>query len=436
MIKSYKYVLIIQILLLLLLCFFGSALYNDILDFNFRTLALLLIGLSPSLLVLLSIILQKILVAVINSDSLKGNNEKDINEEKIWKTTFFTYLVFCGVSLLASLLLIFFKSDINIQNYGEIAKSIRLIFVSITIASFIIAIFIRIKDIVWEVNKFVGILMISLSVLVFGLSLFIPSVNIFHFHSPEYDEVSAVTDTAYAVGPEGDEEYEIAESESDYYSFNEMDFSEVKTNGYFEKYYDEETDENSKSQQLLKLFLSRYLNLEKDQAISEIRSSITYGSYLEEYSEIQDIDKKMQRKPDAIREAFDSYKPLIYAFLSDKIYFESNLNVIVNNLIDSHSDIYAMENPEETLQKISTIMNMGYKKTFPDEYYDLLDPYISEKVANSLKENSERLDNEVEYNWKLNAVWIYSFWGRRFQEKNHIEVYKVLQEIAIHYEDN
>lgn len=431
MIKSYKFILIIQVILLFLLGFFCSGIHNDILDYNLRTLALLVIGFSPSFLLLLSILFQKILVSVINSDSLQSNTDSETKEEKIWQTTFFAYLIFCGVSLLASLGLIFIKSEIDINYYEEIPKMILLLLISITIASFIMAIFIRIKNTIWEVNKIVGILMLVLSAIVFGFSLFVPSVNMFRFQSTEYDEVAASADTTYVEGTEVGDDYEIVET--DYYSFNEMDFSDIETGGYFEKYYDTETSENSKSQELLKLFLSKNLNLRDDQYISEIRRAIMYAQHEDEFSEINDIDEEMGRKPEEIRKAFDSYKLLIYAFLNDKIYFDSNLNLIVEALIASHENISQTEIPDETMKKIHTIMNMGYKETFPGEYFESLKPFMSEKVLAPLKQNAQKFESDFEYNYKLNAVWIYSFWGRRFEEKNHDEVFKILQEIQAHY---
>lgn len=431
MIKSYKFVLIIQVILLFVFGFFCSGIHNDILDFNLRTVALLVFGLSPSVLILFSILFQKMVFAVINSDSLQSNNEGETKEEKIWKTTFFTYLIFCGVSFLASLGLIFIKSEIDINSYGEIPKMIMLLLFSITIASFIIALFIRIKNTIWEVNKIVGILMFVLSAIVFGFSLFVPVVNIFRFQSSEYEEAPPSSDATYVNEAEVGEEYEMVET--DFYSLNEIDFSAIETDGYFEKYYERGTDEKSKSIALLVLFVSKNLNLRDDQYVSEIRRAIMYAQHEDEFSEINEIVEKMGRKPEAIREAFDSYKSLIYAVLSDKIYFDSNLNLIVDALIASYNDISEAENPESSMKQILTIMNRGYKETFPGEYFESLKPFMSETVLSPLKQNAQKFESDFEYNYKMNAVWVYSFWGRRFEEKNHEEVFKILKEIQAHY---
>lgn len=182
------------------------------------------------------------------------------------------------------------------------------------------------------------------------------------------------------------------------------------------------------------MFLSKNLDLRDSQYISEIRRAITYAQHEDEFSEINDIDEKMGRKPEEIRDAFDSYKPLIYAVLTDEIYFDSNLYLIVNALIQSHEDVSSNGNAEETMKKINGIMNLGYKDSFPYEYYDALQPYVSKEVLEPLKQNARKFEGEFEYNWKLNTVWVYSFWGRRFEEKNHDEVFKILKEIRAEYE--
>ncbi|HEU4495757.1 MAG TPA: hypothetical protein VFR70_01780, partial [Flavobacterium sp.] len=350
MIKSYKYVLIIHIIILLFFWLADVGINHDGADLKLRTFMILAIGLSPFLLLMLSILLQKVFAIAINSDSLKGSDQIEAKEEKIWKTAFFAYLIFCGVSFLASLGIIFAKPAIHINYYYETMDSIVLLSTWITIGSFIISIFIKIKNAVWEINNAAGILMVVLAMIVFGISLFMPSIKILDFYSSEYDGVpSAADSTAVAAEAEtktdGEDDYEASSSNYDYYSINKMDFSEVETGGYFQKYYERGTDEKSKSQELLKLFLSRNLSLENDQNISELRKSITYGYYEEEFSEIQEIDEEMGRKPEEIRKAFESYKGLIYAFLSDKIYYGSNLNVVVDALVQSREDIYKTEDP-------------------------------------------------------------------------------------------
>ncbi|HEU4495874.1 MAG TPA: hypothetical protein VFR70_02370, partial [Flavobacterium sp.] len=84
-------------------------------------------------------------------------------------------------------------------------------------------------------------------------------------------------------------------------------------------------------------------------------------------------------------------------------------------------------------QKINNIMESGYRSSFPYEYYDSLLPFISDSVLQPLKTSAKTYGTEAEYNWKLNAVWIYSFWSRRYKEGNIDEVFKILKEIQSQY---
>lgn len=432
MIKSYKFILIIHIVLILLLWLFKPYIFFEDNE-PFETYQLLILGISPVVFLGISILFQKIVVSVINSDSSKANLEID-SEEKIWKTTFFINLLFVIVTFFVAIAFSLSKFKIIIVSTYDFSEDWATFLIIIAIASFIIGTFIKIKNTVWEVNKFVGILMIFISILIFLMSLYLPIIHFFYLS--QTGEMTTEATESEIVSE--DEVFEVAdepdEKNYDFYSFNEMDFSDVETGNYFEKYYKRGTNENSKSLKLLKLFLSKNLDLRDDQYISEIRRAIMYAQHEDEFSEINDIDEQMNRKPEAIREAFDSYKPLIYAFLNDKIYFDSNLNLIVEALIASHEDISDTENPEATMKRILSIMNIGFEKTFPGEYFESLQPFMSEKVLSPLKKNAEKFEEELEYNYKLNAVWIYSFWGRRFEEKNHEEVLKILQEINSHYQ--
>ena len=430
MIKSYKYVLIILVVLIVLLWYSKPYVHFEENE-SLKTYQLLTMGFMPLLFLGISVLFQKIMVSVINSDAAKSESEP-ISEEKIWKIAFFTNLLLGIFLFLGAIVCSLSKfKAVLVSTYGFSEDLAAILFI-LVIASFVIGTFIMIKNTVWEVNKLVGSLMIFISLLIFAFVVYLPVIHFFYLsrsgEAPaNVSESEVVTDEMIEVPDEPDTK------DYDFYAFNEMDFSDVETGGYFGKYYDGGTNENAKSQELLSLFLSKNLDLRDDQYISEIRRAIMYAQHEDEFSEINDIDEQMGRKPEEIRKAFDSYKPLIYAFLNEKIYFDSNLYLIVGALISAHDDIASSGNTEETMKKINTIMNMGYKESFPQEYYESLSPYFSERVLNPLKDNAKQFEGDYEYNYKMNAVWIYSFWGRRFEEKNHEEVFKILQEIQAHY---
>jgi len=430
MIKSYKFILIIEAVILLLFWFFKPYISFDE-NRSFGTFQIFILAFLPAIVLGISILFQKLAISVIQSDSEKIH--EGFSEEKIWKISFYTNLLFGIVAIIAVIIIWLLKFEIAPVATYDFSRDMATILLVLLIASFAIGILLVIKKTVWEVNKFVGILMIFISVIVFLLTVYIPAIGYFYLNKTFGDsventvEVSDSADEMTEVADEPDEAY------YDFYSFSRMDFTDVETGGYFSKYYDRGTSENAKSLELLSLFLSKNLNLRDDQYISEIRRAIMYAQHEDEFSEINDIDEQMGRKPEEIREAFDSYKPLIYAFLNDKIYFDSNLFMIVDALVYAHDDIVATGNAEETMKKINTIMNMGYKESFPGEYYESLKPYFSKKALQPLKENAKQFEDNFEYNYKMNVVWIYSFWGRRYEEKNHDEVFKILLEIQEHY---
>lgn len=430
MIKSYKFILIIEVVILLLFCFFKPYISFDE-NRSFETYQIIILALLPAIVLGISILFQKVAIAVIQSDSEKHHG--GFSEDKIWKFSFYANLLFAIVPIIGAAIIVVLKVKIAPVTTYDFSRDMGTILITFLVASFAIGILLTIKKTVWEVNKFVGILMIFISIIVFLLALYIPAISYFYLNKTFGDsvedtvEVSVSDDEMTEVGDEPDEAY------YDYYSFSKMDFTDVETGGYFSKYYDGGTNENARSQELLSLFLSKNLNLRDDQYVSEIRRAIMYAQHEDEFSEINDIDEQMGRKPEEIREAFDSYKPLIFAFLNDKIYFDSNLFLIVDALVYAHDDIVATGNTEEAMKKINTIMNMGYKESFPGEYYESLKPYFSEKALKPLKENAKQFEGDFEYNYKMNVVWIYSFWGRRYEEKNHAEVFKILLEIQEHY---
>lgn len=442
MIKSYKIILIVQFIVLLIFSvLFHKIEYGN--DFAvIPTVPLLLIGFSPFILLIISIIIQRLIAAIIYSDSTGIDGDKEKPNDKFWRNSFFTNVVFGVAAFVLSIVAIAFHFSIGIKGF-DFADRLSVFLGIILIASAIIGLFFRIKDSVNEISKLLGGLMILISAVIFAGSLFVGVENMLNIQFsanesivgtlntvPETEEETVSNDTA-------DEEY-VEESETDYYGFNEMSFPEIKTNEYFRELFEDQNYDETKINDLAKLFLSSFLELENNKSFAGIRRSIERGFAYHE--EINTVDKKIRRNPEAIRRTFDSYNTLFYAFLSKKIYFDSNLNLIVNALLDSHEDIYKTENPEETLNKIYKTMVFGEKKEFPDYYYKELNTYASEEFLNTMSKNAEthsdKDENSVTFNSQLNTVWIYSFWARRYKEKNNEVVFEILKEIKEHYNEN
>jgi hypothetical protein len=451
MIKSYKIVLIIEVLLLTtIILAFHNIKYG--IDFSvLPKVSLLLIGFSPVILFGISIVIQRLVVIIVSSDFTKADVEKENNGiDKFWKNSFFINLIFGAVT---SILVIFFVVlNISVGIKGvDFGNRFAVFLAAIVVSSLIIGLFLRIKDSVSEISKLLGGLMILISIFIFGCSLTASVDNMMAIQFsrneeiigtvkslPEVEEVFAedVIDTMAvdsaslswrAVG-------EIEEAEPDYYGFNKMNFPEIIANecfqtGLLQNYTD------SKKQNIFKFLLSNFLGLKKEQSIVSIRNNIENGlnSNYDDNPYISSLGDMVRRNPERMRKAFDCYSSLIYSFLSTEIYSDSNLNKTVDLLIKSHDDLYGTEDPDENLNKIYKTMIFGAKKEFPTYYYEELSPYISYTALNLIKKNAG--EGESDYNIKSSAVWIYSFWARRYREKNSDLVYEILKEIKSHYED-
>lgn len=440
MIKSYKIIIITQFIMLLIFSFGFYRVENDSDIPLIPAVQLMLIGFSPLILLGISIIIQKMIVAVIHSDSANNETNKEVPNDEFWKVSFRVSVIFGALTFFLSILAVVLKLKVGVVNYDYVNR----FFVSLgilIISSLVVSLFLRIKESVSEITKLLGYLMLFISIIIFTVCLYISIVNVLTIRS--YGGENVVESLNYV--PETEEvsvseevESEGEEAESDYYGFIGMSFPEIKTNEYFKDLFGDQKYDDAKIQDLTKLFLSSFLVLEKDQSFTSIRIAIERGFAYDE--EMKVIDNKIRRNPEAIKESFDSYSPFLYAFVSDKIYFETNLNLIVDALIKSHEDIYEAENPEQVLGEIYKTMIFGSKKEFPEYYYKEINLYASENVLNLIKKNAEtnsdRDNSAADYSSQLNTVWIYSFWARRFKEKNSDVVFEILKEVREHYGAN
>ncbi|TPG38739.1 hypothetical protein [Flavobacterium pectinovorum] len=456
MVKSYKIILIIQFFVLAV---FGLVFHKVQYGNDFAVISavpLLLIGISPFLLLGISILLQRLIVGVIYSDSSNDNSEKD-SEDKFWYNSFLANVIFAGVVFLASVVSVLLSFGIGINGNYDFVVRFSVFLGIIIIASLVIGLFLRIKDSAIEVSKPLGGLMVFLSVLIFGGSLFFGLQNFITLQYssndviggikrvPEVDgtaisvdstsgvetsdvETAAVDSVAAAYGEMQDSRV------NDYYGVKEFSYpeleKEVGSKGIFSNYNWDGTED------LLRVFLSDFLRLKKGQSFMDIRRSIHLGSSSGQYSEIVRKSKMVRNNYQDLEATFENYSPLIYAFVSEKIYFDSNLNLLVDALIKSHDDInaVAVDTEIDSFDKIYGIMTSGTKKEFPGFYYDKLKPYVSKGTLELIKKNADE-NGESEYSTQLTTVWMYSFWARRNKERNLWITYTILEKIKAHYEE-
>ncbi|KFF04844.1 hypothetical protein [Flavobacterium reichenbachii] len=447
MIKSYKTVVIIQILVILI---GGFALhdFHYTNDFNrLPTTIVLLIGSSVLILWMFSILIQMLIAGIFYSNSTINEVSKDVMNDKFWRNSFSINLGFGILAFIVSVVAIVSNLDLAVPGYDSSDR----FFISLAIlivSSLVISLLLHIKKSVNITTKLLGFLMILISVIVFAGSLFVASTNALMVKSYNRDSLYGILKkilgedvetpsnekkvTKVVVPVKVVSKDDAKESDHDYYGFSKMSFPDLETGDYFIELFDE-TYTKSKVQELFGFFLSDFLSLQRKQSICYLRGSIELGFYSYRYDDLVAVDKMIGRNPESIQKTFDSYSPLIYAFISDETYYDSNLNVIVDILIESHNDIYRTENPEEALNKIYKIMVLGKNTQYPDFHFKELSKFASKKVLDLIKQNTKG-DPDPDYSVKVSTFWIYSFWARRYKEKNIDVVFEIIKEIKQHYE--
>ena len=447
MIKSYKIILIVQFFVLIAVAFLFYTI-QDRIDFEvISKIALLLIGFSLFFVLGISIIIQRLIVAVINSDS-DDNAHND--EDKFWRNSFLVNVVFSSIVLLCSLVSVVLSLEIGIKGYGDFGIRFSVFLGIVFVASLFVAVFLKIKDSVNEVSPILAVLMIFLSAPVFGGSLFIGFDNLLTLKYsknevvknletiPEVHETTVMrTDAAYAVIDSfaidsltiRQELNKVRDYEDDYYGIKDFSYPEIEkevySKGILENYNWHET------QDFLRGFLSDFLKLKKDQSFMEIRRSIQMGLHSNNSYGILDIIKMVRHNSKDLEDTFQNYRPLIYAFISNKVYYDSNLNLLVDALIKSCYDIDQLDPDMNALENIYDSMIPSGKH--PMVYYRKIQPYVSPAVLQLIKENADR-NGESLYSTQLTTVWIYGFWARRKKERNMWATYRILLEIKEHYD--
>jgi DMSO reductase anchor subunit len=173
-------------------------------------LILLVIGSSFLLVLGISILVQRFIVSVIQSDSETENLENS-TEDKFWRISFFVNLAFGAIIFLSSVICVAMDFGIGTKEYSGFGIRFSVFLGILFIASLVAALFLRIKDSVNEVIGLLGGLMMILSALVFGSSLFFGLNQLIspQYSSremieaipfvPEVDETEVSQDSAYAV---------------------------------------------------------------------------------------------------------------------------------------------------------------------------------------------------------------------------------------------
>lgn len=453
MIKSYKIILIVQFFVLTV---FGFVLYNIKYGIAFAVISkliLLLIGFFLLMILGISILIQRLIISILQSDSEVEDFENS-NEDKFWRISFFANLVVGTIVFLSSVICVIVDFGIGIKGYSGFGLRFSIFLGILFIASLVIGLFLRIKDSVNEVSGLLGGLMILLSVLIFGSSLYFGLNQLIspQYSSseiikaipfvPEVDETEVAQDSAYAAidstmidssatfGQDEITDEELSdEEEDDYYGFKKMKPTGVKSTGFFKEYFDRSYTD-TKVRNLIQYFLADFLNLKKGEYYISTKNVIDTESQIAEYSEIKHVGKVLRVDHEALAKSFKSYSPIIYSLLSKKIYVESNLKQLVDVLIASRDDVSNTDDASKAMDKVYNMMISRTNRDSPTDCYRKIVPYISNSTLALLKKKAYAIGGSSE---EAAAIIVYSFWARRYHDGNDTVVYDILKEIKKHY---
>jgi len=385
-------------------------------------------------------------ITVIYSDSSKNHSEKE-DEDKFWTISFFTYVILGSFMFLTSIIYVALSFRIATEAYKVFILKLCIFIVLLMAASLIIGLFFKVKEKVNEVSKMLGALMIFLSLIVFEGALFVGVGNMATSElylnvmfdaikvMPLVDERMALVDSSTV------EDTEVIGSGvkyvEDYYGFRDINTSNIKSTGFLRNRYDEEYSD-SRISNYVKFFFADFLYLKKNQSLTGFRNETKIGLHSAEYvHEIRLLTDKLRKNPDELRDAYESYRPILFALLSRSIYNDSNVDLLIEVLISSRDDISRAENENkgeiEVLDMIYKTMTSGAEKEFPNDHFSQISPFVSKKTWGLITRNSKQ-NRKTDYNTKATAVWIYSFWARRNQEGNMDVTYAILKDVKKHYE--
>ncbi|HWV64388.1 hypothetical protein [Chitinophaga sp.] len=128
-----------------------------------------------------------------------------------------------------------------------------------------------------------------------------------------------------------------------------------------------------------------------------------------------------------LRQSFDRYKKLLYEILPYNTYQRSSVHYYVDKLLLTYNALQTKENIAARLGKLYTQMAVITDYTASEDFIEEVKLVI---------DNMDQVDpslNNNDLNARRMAVWLVSFWARRYNEGNQQTVYEILKEISDMY---
>ena len=134
------------------------------------------------------------------------------------------------------------------------------------------------------------------------------------------------------------------------------------------------------------------------------------------------------RSGSRLQESFTMYKDLLWERLPFKVYQTSVARYYVEKLLQTYNVLQAEGAPATRLKKL-------YTKMADTTDYHETESFIGDVMP--LAGNMNRIDpalNNNDINAQRTAVWLISFWARRYHEGNQEEVHDILKSIQVMYD--
>ena len=415
---------------------------------NYSTSEICIWFVSPFLLVLFSVLLSKIILSfTVSKEKAVTTNEASFAttfKQNVWKQVFFF--------ILASAILLLFVPIVYFVIYGK-EVSLSQNFWSLNGFDFFIIIVLGgctagvLYTFFLQKRMRYFILVLLLAIGGFFLTVLVlanTSVSVEEIYETsvvedgyhEGDAINMTQDTEEISYEQGYESRYQDSINALKYTFYYEDIDHLPCGAYFADLWDDPLQDSDSTQYVLINYLQDYMNLRK---YSDVGSFLDSSTYLKLTPQTQKVFDKIERNPVRLLSAFKSYSPMVYYMIPNEIYEASGLRNLTQLLLQTHKELYKNK---AVLEEIYYIMSLTYEDQSHygrSDYYLDLKSYISNEVLTRLQsdENFYKAygdSNEISSYTKGEAVWLYTFWARRYKEQNDKAVYTILNEIEAHYQ--
>ena len=155
---------------------------------------------------------------------------------------------------------------------------------------------------------------------------------------------------------------------------------------------------------------------------------------LDNFSIINYIWSSIDRSPENLKKVITpSEKQVLYLlFKNNTLYEDSGISSIVKALITSYTEV---KNNEYIRYEDDLTNKMYSQNTYSDNYWEVyeeidntISAFASEKVKSILSDENYSPRNDQGSRLSNRIFFVYSFWIRRFKEKNQTLVYELLKD--------